>query len=99
MSKPPVVGEWYMGPGGESFEVVAYDPDEETVEVQYFDGAVEEFELETWLELSAEPIEPPEDWSGSVDITREDYGAEDRAEPYNPQNPLDELDVKGHGND
>ena len=91
--QPPVVGEWYMLPRGESFEVVAYDHEEETVEIQYFDGAVEEFELEMWLELSAEPIEPPEDWSGSVDITPEDYESGDRAKPYNPRNPLDELDV------
>ncbi|MDN5849339.1 MAG: hypothetical protein L0H63_06810 [Nitrococcus sp.] len=91
---PPVVGDWYMLPKGESFEVVAYDHEDETVEIQYFDGAVEEFELETWIELSAEPIEPPEDWSGSVDIMREDYWAEDRANPYNPKNPLDELDIK-----
>lgn len=92
-SGPPVVGEWYMLPRGESFEVVAYDHEEETVEIQYFDGAVEELELETWLELDAEPIEPPEDWSGSVDIMREDYGMEDRANPYRPKNPLDELDI------
>lgn len=94
LSEPPIVGDWYMLPRGESFEVVAYDQEEETVAIQYFDGAVDELELEAWLELSAKPIEPPEDWSGSVDIMREDYGGEDRADPYNPQNPLDELGVK-----
>lgn len=89
----PVVGDWYMLPKGESFEVVAYDHEEEVVEIQYFDGAIEELELETWLELGAEPTEPPEDWSGSLDIMREDYGREEEANPFNPQNPLDELDA------
>lgn len=94
MIEPPVVGDWYLLPRGESFEVVAYDPEDETVEIQYFDGSLEELELETWIELGAEPIEPPEDWSGSIDIAREDIEGEDRANPYNPKNPLDELDLK-----
>ncbi|MGD8430274.1 MAG: hypothetical protein PVH31_07685 [Ectothiorhodospiraceae bacterium] len=93
VSYQPVVGDWYMSPTGETFEVVAYDPEEESVEIQYFDGAVEELELETWLEISAEPIEPPEDWSGSVDVMREDYGLEDRVAPYFPGNPLDDPDL------
>lgn len=72
----PVVGDWYETATGEAFEVVALDPDEGTLEIQYFDGAIEELELETWLELDLIPIEPPEDYSGSLDISREDYGIE-----------------------
>jgi hypothetical protein len=46
MNPAPVIGEWYRRPGGETFEVVAIDPDDRTIEIQYFDGTVEELELE-----------------------------------------------------
>ena len=42
MSNPaPVVGQWYARPGGDSFEVVAIDRDDGTIEIQYFDGTIE----------------------------------------------------------
>jgi hypothetical protein len=69
----PVVGEWYQAPEGEDFEVVAIDPDERTVEIQYFDGAIEELDYSSWAQLQLQPIQPPEDWSGSVDMMREDF--------------------------
>ena len=47
MSVPhPTIGAWYRLDGGESFEVVAFDTDDGTVEIQYFDGTVEELEME-----------------------------------------------------
>ncbi|WP_435104084.1 DUF6763 family protein [Arhodomonas sp. AD133] len=89
----PEIGDWYMTPTGDTFEVVAYDPEDESVEIQYFDGAIEELDLETWLEVSADPIEPPEDWSGSMDVMREDYGLEDRTSPPPSGNPLDDPEL------
>ncbi len=89
----PEIGDWYMTPTGDTFEVVAYDAEDESVEIQYFDGAVEELDLDTWLEVSAEPIEPPEDWSGSMDVMREDYGLEDRTTPSPSGNPLDDPEL------
>jgi hypothetical protein len=89
----PIVGEWYLTQTGETFEVVAYDADDETVDIQYFDGALEEIDLETWLELELRPVEPPEDWSGSLDLMSEDYGVDlDRPAAHEVLNPLDELD-------
>lgn len=76
MSFPqPSVGEWYRVSGGDIFEVVAVDEDDRTIEIQYFDGTVEELDADDWeaqcedgqLELA----EPPEDWSGSVDVEPE----------------------------
>ena len=72
---PPMIGDWYSLRGGELFEVVAVDEPEGTVEVQYFDGTVEELELDDWhAQCSTGEIqeaEPPEDWTGSVDIDRD----------------------------
>jgi hypothetical protein len=72
----PVIGNWYRIQGSESFEVVAFDEDDGTIELQYFDGTVEEMDIEDWRaqkEAGAlEEIEAPEDFSGSVDIDPEE---------------------------
>lgn len=72
----PAIGEWYRVNGEQLFEVVAVDEDAGTVEVQYFDGTLEEFDLEDWNEQwkggALESAEAPEDWSGSVDVEGED---------------------------
>ena len=72
----PVIGSWYRIQGGDSFEVVAFDEDDGTIELQYFDGTVEEMDMEDWLaEQEAgtlEEVEAPEDWTGSVDVDPEE---------------------------
>lgn len=75
-SPSPVVGDWYRRTNGAHFEVVAIDRDDATVEVQHFDGTVEEFDLEAWDEQDFEEAQPPEDWTGSVDVEPEDYESE-----------------------
>ena|ERR1700754_1909205 len=72
----PIIGNWYRLQGSESFEVVAFDEDDGTIELQYFDGTVEEMDIEDWDAAkdggSLEEAEPPEDWTGSVDVDTED---------------------------
>lgn len=68
----PRIGDWYRNTNGETFEVVARDDDDETLELQYYDGTVEELDVESWEYLQPEPTEPPEDWNGSMDLARED---------------------------
>jgi hypothetical protein len=76
MRAQPEIGAWYRLRGGESFEVVAIDEDDGTIEMQTFDGTVEEMEIEDWDTQRAsgeiENAEAPEDWSGSVDVDSED---------------------------
>ncbi len=76
MSAQPEVGRWYRTSSGATFEVVAIDEDDGTVEVQYFDGTVEEQDLEDWEAQRAnneiEEAEAPEDWTGSVDVEGDD---------------------------
>jgi hypothetical protein len=68
----PGIGDWYRLNGGALFEVVAVDDDDGTIELQYFDGTVEEMDIEDWEaqweDGALESAEPPEDWSGSVDV-------------------------------
>jgi hypothetical protein len=74
----PSIGSWYRHTGGDSFEVVAFDEDDGTIEIQYFDGTVEEMDVEDWEaqweDGALETAEAPEDWSGSVDVDAEDSG-------------------------
>ncbi|MBS0387433.1 MAG: hypothetical protein JSR15_03045 [Proteobacteria bacterium] len=84
----PSVGEWYRLSSGELLEVVAFDSSDGTIEVQYFDGTVEELDFDDWRSQRAsgaiESAEAPEDWSGSVDVEPEDSRAD--------SDPLEEDD-------
>jgi len=77
-TRQPGIGDWYRL-RGELFEVVAVDDADGTVEVQTFDGTLEEIELEDWhLQCSSgaiQPAEAPEDTSGSLDGDEENSGA------------------------
>ena len=94
MANPaPVIGEWYRRTGGDSFEVVAIDPDDRTIEIQYFDGTIEETDLDEWLEATIESTEPPEDWTGSLDVEPEDTENEFDAVPgVNGSSPFEAID-------
>ena len=89
----PRLGDWYQSINGDKFEIVALDDDVATMEIQHFDGAIEEVDFDSWNEMEIIPIEPPEDWSGSLDIEREDYGVDlELTAPNDHINPLDEVD-------
>ena len=69
----PIVGNWYEHVDkGQKFEVIAIDEDSGTVEIQFYDGDIEEVDYDAWYELDVEPSEPPEDWTGPVDDVEED---------------------------
>jgi hypothetical protein len=74
-SPQPAIGDWYRLSGGALFEVVALDEDDGTIEIQYFDGTVEEMDVEDWEaqwdDGVLESAEAPEDWTGSVDVESE----------------------------
>ncbi|MDX1431998.1 MAG: DUF6763 family protein [Gammaproteobacteria bacterium] len=90
----PSIGQWYIDREGRELEVVAIDETKGAVEVQFFDGAVAEYDLESWPEVVVDPIEPPEDWSGPFDdLVADDLG--DTEEPMHPEDwdgPWNELD-------
>jgi hypothetical protein len=99
----PGIGDWYRLNGGQLFEVVAVDDDDGTIEIQYFDGTVEEMDVEDWEsqwdEGGVEAAQAPEDWSGSVDVEAgEEDGrsadslAEDRDRDLR-MSPLDGIDL------
>ncbi len=91
----PAIGQWFRRPGGTIFEVVAVDEDDGTVEIQLFDGTIDEIEFDTWGEQFLIEIAAPEDWSGSVDMDPEDYVGKSKGEmPTGFHDPLEFLDKK-----
>ena len=72
----PVVGNWYETlDKGDKFEIVAVDEDAGTVDIQYYDGDIEEMDIDAWYELDIELSEQPDDWNGPYD--EDDEAAED----------------------
>ncbi|MBV2120819.1 MAG: hypothetical protein B6D70_12140 [gamma proteobacterium symbiont of Stewartia floridana] len=94
MNAPRIrIGSWFRTVNGDQFEVVAHDLEEGVVEVQFYDGTVEEYDLEDLKELEIVPTAPPEDWAGSYDLTKDDYGVDlDHPAGDTHYNPLDHLE-------
>ena len=89
----PVISQWYRHRDkGQQFYVTALDEQDSTVEIQHFDGDIEEMDFDDWHQLSIETIEPPEDWTGPVDdVERDDLGySETDMTPEDWQEPLEE---------
>ena len=74
----PILGNWYQHlDKGQKFSVVALNEDQGLIEIQHFDGDLEEIELDSWYEMDLEPIEEPENWSGPIDVGEiDDLGTE-----------------------
>ena len=89
----PVIGQWFSRPNGTMFEVVDVDEDGGTVELQQFDGTIDEVDLENWPDMLLVEVSAPEDWSGSVDMDPEDFLGRNNGEiPQGYHDPLDFLD-------
>lgn len=75
----PIPGRWYKDlDKEEEFFVLEVYEDDDIVEIQRYDGDVEEIELDEWNDLNIEPIEPPEDWVGPYDdVEIDDLGYEE----------------------
>ena len=80
----PAIGKWYLDNADKQlFEIVAIEEEDDTIEIQYFDGAIEELDSELWYEMELTSAAPPEDWSGPFD----DLEADDMADPDIPAQP------------
>jgi len=93
----PIVGHWYRRPNGALFEVVALDDDADTVELQFFDGTIDEVDTDVWPSLFAETVRAPEDWLGAVDMDPENFTSNDDGIPYGWHDPLEMLEKAEKG--
>ena len=69
----PVVGEWYArADRPQPFQVVAVDEDAETIDIEYFDGTVDEWPFSHWQDLDIERTGAPPDASGALEDGADD---------------------------
>lgn len=75
----PQVGYWYNHlDKGDLFQVVAVDEESGTIEIQDFDGGLDEVDIEEWQQMVIEPAAAPEDLSGALgDVEPDDPGFSD----------------------
>ena len=86
----PVVGNWYLHRDkGQTFKIIDIDRDSGAIEIQYFDGDLEEIDGDAWDEMDLELAAPPEDETGPLDdvapadggYTETELTQRDRSEP------------------
>jgi hypothetical protein len=64
----PIIDQWYLHRDkGEPFRVVDVDAGAGVIEIQDFEGNVEQLDLEEWRELNLDLGAEPEDWTGPFD--------------------------------
>jgi uncharacterized protein DUF6763 len=78
----PVTGNWYTHRDkGHTFQVVNVDEDRDLIEIQYFDGDLEELDSDEWYDMDLEVAEPPEDERGPLDDDETTADGRDDNEP------------------
>jgi hypothetical protein len=74
----PTQGQWYEDlEREETFKVLAVDPDDAVVRVQWLNGEVEELDLDAWNALDLELADEPEGWADDDDEDDEEGDDED----------------------
>ena len=90
---PPIVGNWYAHRDkGALFQVVALDEDAGTIEIQEFDGGLDELDLDEWRALSVYGAAQPEDWGGPLDdLEPDEFGYTDMAGEEQAETPAEAV--------
>lgn len=69
----PIEGNWYFDPDKERrFEVIAVDERENRIDIQDFDGDLDEITFDLWATLNLEVADAPEEWLGPMDVAQTD---------------------------
>ncbi len=69
----PVIDSWYKDVENDlSFKVVAFDEGEDSIEVQYLNGDIGDYDIDTWYNSTFDFIEAPEDWSAPFGVVEAD---------------------------
>lgn len=88
----PIVGDWYQDAVEDVlFEVVAIDEQAGTIDIQYVDGEVGEYDFDTWLQLVVLPAQPPEDWRVSYELGSDEEDG-DIFVPFYGDDPLERVE-------
>jgi len=87
MYEEPVVGAFYEDDEGRTFEVIAFDENDGTVEIRYGENASEEIDLDDWYGLDLERV------------TADEASAEDLDKPAADDVPDDDIEQDDEDDD
>jgi hypothetical protein len=77
MYEEPVVGAFYEDEDGRTFEVVSFDENDGTIEIQYADSTSDEIDLDDWYGLDLERLETDDEDEDAADKADEDAVPDD----------------------
>jgi Family of unknown function (DUF6763) len=77
MYEEPVVGAFYEDEDGRTFEVVSFDENDGTIEIQYADNTSDEIDLDDWYGLDLERLETDDEDDDATGKAEEDAVPED----------------------
>ena len=88
----PIIGSWYKDiENNLKFKIVAIDENDDSIDVQYINGDIGEYDTDSWYSSTFDYIEAPEDWSAPFDdLEIDDMGYTDTDE--HKRNPED-IDI------
>ena len=77
MYEEPVVGTVYEDEDGKTFEVISFDENIGTLEVQFADGTKNEIDLDDWYGMDLEEVESEDDSEDDEEEIDEDEDEDD----------------------
>jgi hypothetical protein len=92
----PVIERWYKDVENNLlFKVVAMNESDDSIDVQYINGDIGEYDKESWYNSTFDYIEAPEDWSAPYGaLETDDLGYSDTdIHSYPDQEEMDLADM------
>ena len=98
MEEEPVVGKMYEDADGMAFEILAFDEDDGTIEIQYDDGTVDEIDLDTWYEMDLQQLKTAEK-SDEDEVDEDEEEEDEKPKVSKDSDDDDDDDFDGYGED
>jgi len=91
----PVIDQWYKDVENNlTFKVVAFEESDDSIEVQYHNGDIGEYDSDSWYNSTFDFIEDPEDWAAPFDdLEPDDLGY---SKSDTPRHDMDEMPLKDY---
>ena len=91
----PVIEQWYKDVENNlTFKVVAIEESDDTIEVQYSNGDIGEYDTDSWYNSTFDFIQDPEDWSAPFDdLESDDLGY---SNSDTPRTDMDDTPLKDY---
>ncbi|WP_144395015.1 DUF6763 family protein [Pleionea sediminis] len=87
------IGHWYrINFTLEPVEVIGLDDNEQTIELQHYEGEIESLDVNDWESLTPIEVDAPDDWSGAYEVERQDVHPDILFVEYNIHDALKQID-------